>query len=401
MQKQFKNDPESIKVLKQQGRHFLCLNRDNNLSIIAGYPWFGEWGRDTMVSLAGLTISCEKIDKGIEILKSYASYIKEGLLPNTLGGTQGFESYNSIDAGLLYTRAAQQVWQAVEESGNSKYKKEFKEHIFPALEKILKAYLENMVPGLFINNLGFPEAGNSDTQLTWMDATSYGKPVTPRNGSPVEITAMFYNALKFYLQLLSFYGKESSRKAEDATLLIEKNFLNSYLVKEGGYIADVVGISWQDKSVRPNMLFAAALQYPLVDRETGKKIIEITERELLTSCGLRTLSDKDFRFCGVYQGDSNSRDGCYHQGTVWPWLFGIYADAALYSADNKEDEALEIEKMIINFLEKHIDKDGVGFVSEIFDGKEPRKGKGAYAQAWSSAEIIRVWEKLKSVKAAV
>jgi predicted glycogen debranching enzyme len=351
-----------------------------------------------MISLAGLTICCDKIDKGVEILKSYASYIKDGLLPNTIGGTQGYESYNSIDAGLLYIRAAWQVWHAAEESKNSKCKKEFKNEIFPAVEKILTAYLDNKTPGLSINELGFPVAGNENTQLTWMDATSYGKPVTPRNGSPVEITALFYSALKFYLELLSLYNKGVNQKAADTALLIEKNFMDLYLVKEGGYIADVVGISWQDKSVRPNMLFAAAIPYPLVNKETAKRIIEITENELLTPCGLRTLSNKDFRFCQVYQGDGNSRDSCYHQGTVWPWLFGIYADAALYAADDKKGKAFEIEKLIINFLEKHIDNEGAGFVSEIFDGNEPSAGKGAYAQAWSSAEIIRVWERLNSIK---
>ena len=390
--RQFKEDVGAVRILKQEARHFLAKNRDNNLSIIAGYPWFGEWGRDTMISLNGITACCGKPEQGVEILKAYASYIKDGLLPNTLGGSQGFESYNSIDAGLLYVWAAQLLCE------NRKYKKEIKDDIFPAVENIVKAYLDEKVPGLKINSLGFPEAGDENTQLTWMDATAGGKPVTPRNGSPVEITALFYNALKFYLELLPAAKVKANKKALDAAEKIEKNFIASYWIPDSEYLADVVNGSWQDKSLRPNMLFAAALPYPLVDTETAKKIIKVTERELLTARGLRTLAVKDSRFCSFYQGDGTARDSCYHQGTVWPWLFGIYADAALFCADKKEAKAAEIEKILIDFLEKHIDNNGVGFVSEIFDGENPSDGKGAYAQAWSSAEIIRALEKIKKVK---
>ncbi|MCL2793246.1 MAG: amylo-alpha-1,6-glucosidase [Spirochaetaceae bacterium] len=392
LSKCFADDPEVIRVLKQEARHFLARNRDKNLSIIAGYPWFGEWGRDTMISLNGITACCGKPEEGLEILKAYASYIKDGLLPNTLGGSQGFESYNSIDAGLLYVWAAQLLWQSGEN------KKEIATYIFPAIEKIIRAYLDGKVPGLRISNNGFPEAGDGNTQLTWMDATVYEKPVTPRNGSPVEITALFYNALKFYLELLSASNMDFDKKALDTAVIIEKNFMKYYFISEGEYLADVVGDSWQDRSLRPNMLFALALPYPLVDVKTGKKIMKVVERELLTSSGLRTLSPSDSRFCSFYHGDGARRDGSYHQGTVWPWLLGIYVDAALFCADKKKVKAAGIEKILLAFLKKHIDNEGIGFVSEIFDGKDPCGGKGTYAQAWSSAEIIRAWEKIKKIK---
>ena len=390
--KSFAGEPDAVRILKQEARHFLAKNRDNNLSIIAGYPWFGEWGRDTMISLNGITTCCGKPEEGLEILKAYASYIKDGLLPNTLGGSQGFESYNSIDAGLLYVWAAQLLWQTGEK------RKEIKTDIFPAIEKIVKAYLDAKVPGLRINSLGFPEAGDNNTQLTWMDATAYGRPVTPRDGSPVEITALFYNALKFYLELLAVLNMEADKKALEAVQKIEKNFISSYWIPDGKYLADVVKDTWQDKSLRPNMLFAVALPYPLVDAEKGKKIVKVAEKELLTPCGLRTLTVNDSRFCYFYHGDGAGRDSCYHQGTVWPWLFGIYTDAALFCSDKKEEKAVKIEKILIAFLEKHIDNDGIGFVSEIFDGKDPMEGKGTYAQAWSSAEIIRALEKIKKIK---
>ena len=390
--KNFADDPEVIQILKQEARHFLAENRDNNPSIIAGYPWFGEWGRDTMISLNGITTCCGKPDKALAILKAYASYIKDGLLPNTLGGAQGFLSYNSIDAGLLYVWAAQLLWQSGEKQ------KEIKQDILPAIEKIVKAYLDGKVPGLKINSSGFPEAGNDNTQLTWMDATVYERPVTPRGGSPVEITALFYNALKFYLELCAASSLGVDKKVLDAAAVIEKNFMKYYFVPDGGYLADVIRDTWQDKSIRPNMLFAAALPYPLVDKKTGSKMLKVTERELLTPCGLRTLAASDSRFCSYYYGDGPRRDGCYHQGTVWPWLLGIYTDAALFCTDKKETKTAEIEKFLIAFLKKHVNNNGMGFVAEIFDGKDPGEGKGTYAQAWSSAEIIRAWEKIKKIK---
>ena len=392
LSKSFADDPEAIQILKQEARHFLVKNRDNKLSIIAGYPWFGEWGRDTMISLNGITACCGKPEEALEILKAYASYIKDGLLPNTLGGSQGFESYNSIDAGLLYVWAAQLLWQAGEKQ------KEIKRDIFPAIEKIVKAYLDGKVPGLKINSYGFPEAGDDNTQLTWMDATVYEKPVTPRGGSPVEITALFYNALKFYLELCAASNMDVDKKILNAAALIEKNFKKCYYIPHSGFLADVIRGSWQDKSLRPNMLFAVALPYPLVDTKIGKKIVKVVERELLTPCGLRTLAVNDSRFCSFYQGDGPRRDGSYHQGTVWPWLFGIYTDAALFCSDKKEVKAAGLEKILMAFLKKHIANKGMGFVSEIFDGKDPYEGKGTYAQAWSSAEIIRAWEKIKKIK---
>ncbi|MCL2706400.1 MAG: amylo-alpha-1,6-glucosidase [Spirochaetaceae bacterium] len=392
LSKSFANDPEAIQILKQEAKHFLVKNRDNKLSIVAGYPWFGEWGRDTMISLNGITACCGKYEEALEILKAYASYIKDGLLPNTLGGSQGFESYNSIDAGLLYVWAAQLLWQTSEKQ------KEIKKEIFPAIEKIVKAYLDGKVPGLKINKYGFPEAGDDNTQLTWMDATVYEKPVTPRGGSPVEITALFYNALKFYLELRAASNMDVDKKVLDAAALIEKNFKKCYYIQNGGFLADVIKGSWQDKSLRPNMLFAAALPYPLVDTKTGKKMIKVIERELVTPCGLRTLAVDDSRFCSFYQGDGPRRDGSYHQGTVWPWLLGIYIDAALFCSDKKEVKAAGLEKFLLAFLKKHIVNKGMGFVSEIFDGKDPYEGKGTYAQAWSSAEIIRAWEKIKKIK---
>ena len=392
VKRQFKGEYDTVKTLKQGSRHFLVKNR-SGLSIIAGYPWFGEWGRDTMIALPGLTINCGNPHAGLDILQSYSSFIKDGLIPNTLSGTQGFESYNSIDAGLLYILAAQCLYAC------GKLKKEFRKSIFPAVEKIITAYLDGKVPGLVINSRGFPEAGDDSTQLTWMDAKSRGIPVTPRGGSPVEITALFYNALRFYAELCGVFTKKVLSGASEAADKIEQNFTESYWVPEGGYLADVVSRDgFQDKSVRPNMLYALAVPYPLLNREKGKKLVEITEKELLTRCGLRTLSPVDSFFSKVYQGNGDERDGVYHQGTVWPWLFGIYTDAALYAADDKKAKAAEIEKHLLNFLDFHINAEGIGFISEVFDGESPYEGKGAYAQAWSSGEIIRALERIRDIK---
>lgn len=393
-------DPIEIKILKAESINFLVKNREGASSIIAGYPWFGEWGRDTMISLPGITVCCGRVKEAIDILEGYASYIKNGLIPNTLGGSQGFESYNSIDAGLLYIMAAQYLWiNGESKAGNVRDK--MKKWIIPAVAEIVKAYLEERVPDLTIEDRGFPVAGSWSTQLTWMDAIAWGKPVTPRNGSPVEITALFYNGLKFYLELLEqgiikvkTVGEE--KKIAEAAKNIENNFCKSYWIEDGtdGWLADVVRHDGRDEAIRPNMLFAASLPYPLLNKEKALLMVETVEKELLTWAGLRTLSPKDSRFCAKYEGDGNSRDSCYHQGTVWPWLLGIYTSAALYAAGEKGQKAKgeEIKALILAFLQKHLDNYGMGFVSEVFDGLKPEEGKGTYAQAWSSAEIIKAWQ---------
>lgn len=394
-------DPIEVKILKAESINFLVKNREGASSIIAGYPWFGEWGRDTMIALPGITVCCDRVKEAIDILEGYAFYVRNGLIPNTLGGSQGFESYNSIDAGLLYIMAAQYLWINGESKvGNVRDK--MKKRIIPAVAEIIKAYLEQRVPDLIIDERGFPVAGSRNTQLTWMDAIAWGKPVTPRDGSPVEITALFYNALKFYLEILELgivnrKVANEEKKIEQAIKNIENNFLKSYWVEDSdnrGWLADVVRHDGRDEAIRPNMLFAASLPYPLLDKEKALLMVETAERELLTWAGLRTLSPKDSHFCAKYEGDGNNRDGCYHQGTVWPWLFGIYTSAALYAVDDKGQKAKgeEIKALILAFLQKHLGNDGIGFVSEVFDGLNPEEGKGTYAQAWSSSEIIRAWQ---------
>ncbi len=380
----------SLKKLKENARHFFIRNSEGKLSVIAGYPWFGEWGRDTMISLPGLTFYNQDTDKGIEILEAYSSYLKDGLLPNTLSGAQGFESYNSIDAGLLYIWAVQQLWL----SGGKKAASGF----YSFISEIIEAFIDNRVPGASLDSSGFIEAGNEFTQLTWMDAMVDNKPVTPRGGYPVDINALWYNGIKFFIEVSRYRKNKIRAELVGLSEQIEKNFIDRYWIEEGGYLADTVFRGEKDLSVRPNMIWAVSLPYTCLGKKQMQMVMEKCGKELLTGFGIRTLSILDPSYEGDYSGNGAERDRKYHQGTVWPWLFGIYSEGALRASDNPEKKALEIESLLDDFLDKHLYRNGYGFVSEIFNGTEPDEGKGAFAQAWSSGEIIRSYALIEQAK---
>ena len=403
-----------LKILKEKSHHFFIKNNSGGDSIVAGYPWFGEWGRDTMISLPGLTFCCGKSDKGVEILRSYAKLIRNGLLPNTLSGTQGFESYNSVDASLLFIFAVQQLYMNVR--GGKNAASEF----HPAVKEILDAFLNRASELAFADDEGFITAGNEDTQLTWMDAMVDNKPVTPRSGCPVDINALWYNGLMFFIELSNYLNYNISDIYSETAEKVRSGFKNKYWIETDtypsdwcydstlrrendpgmkcAYPADTVNSAGKDYSVRPNMLWAASLPYSPLDIEDQRSIAGICRKKLLTSSGLRTLSPDDPAFQGEYRGNGNERDSKYHQGTVWPWLFGIYTEALLRTAEDKKKASAEAEKILDSFLDRHLMADGYGFVSEVFDGLNPERGKGTYAQAWSCGEIIRAYSIIDRVK---
>lgn len=371
-----------LKNLKEKSNRFFITNSSGFSSIVAGYPWFGEWGRDTMIALPGLAFSNGNLRKGIEVLRGYTSLIKNGLIPNTLSGSQGFESYNSVDASLLYIWAVQQLY-------NTKGGKQAAFEFNNAVGGILEAFLSGRVHEVYVDQEGFISAGNSSTQLTWMDAMVNNVPVTPRGGAPVDINALWYNALRFFIEQSEQMKKDISEDFYITAEKIKGIFKDKYWNYEGGYPADTVNGETKDFSVRPNMLWAASLPHSPLGRGEKKSIIAVCDEKLLTSCGLRTLSPDDPSYEGRYSGSGNERDSKYHQGTVWPWLFGIYTEASLRAADDKKKKGAEIRLILDSFLEIHLEKNGRGFISEIFDGNNPGDGKGTFAQAWSCAEVIR------------
>ena len=416
--RKYSNEKNSLlRVLREKAGCFIIVNSSGLSSIVAGYPWFGEWGRDTMISLPGLTFYNGRTETGIEILRSYSNLIRNGLLPNTLSGTQGFESYNSVDASLLYVYAVQQLYRNVR--GGRKAASEFREYI----KGILDAFFDGSATDVSVSEDGLLTAGSENTQLTWMDAMVNNIPVTPRGGSPVDINALWYNALLFFVELSEFMKADIPAKYKSTADKIRSVFRERYWVESGGsstyisqeasseayssdkkrkisegYLADTVSKSGKDFSVRPNMLWAVSLPFSPIGEAEKSSVVEVCREKLLTSSGLRTLSPDHPEFKGEYSGGGNERDSRYHQGTVWPWLFGIYTEASLRASDDKEKSAEEIKAFIDSFLEQHLFKEGAGFVSEVFDGMNPGRGKGTFAQAWSSAEIIRSYSLIDRIK---
>ncbi|HAK44658.1 MAG TPA: hypothetical protein DCO79_01885 [Spirochaeta sp.] len=385
-----------IELLKQQSHHFILKNPSGKKSINAGYPWFGEWGRDTMLALPGLTFYSGRTELGIAILSDYISMIKDGLLPNTLGDTQGYTSYNSIDAGLLFCWAINKLID-FGYGGRPEEISVLVKTFLPAVEQIVTAMFEGSVPNAGLNNKGLMYSGTVATQLTWMDATAWGKPVTPRQGYAVELNALWYDALYLYNYLSEKAGAELPAKARQLLQDLPSEFQSLFMLDEG-YLSDTVNDYGPDKKLRPNMLFASSARPGLLSLEQRRSVSQAAEKHLLTEFGLRTLSPSDHEFKNVYSGGPDERDSKYHQGTVWPWLLGIMIESSLMTDEDIAKKSIFWSDYIEKLLSSHLTRDGWGSVSEIFDGLIPRGGKGTFAQAWSCGEIIRSAEIINMVK---
>jgi len=385
----FRNESEDIALLKTHSEKFLITNTRNSPGIIAGYHWFGEWGRDTMISLPGLTFHCKKIRTGFDILKSWADEEKQGLLPNVLGHHSSENAYNSIDTSLWFFWAIQEYVRLTKDWAG------VKKHLGPAMGRIIQAWLKEKVAFVKLMKNGLIWAGTPETQLTWMDAKSRGTPVTPRHGMTVEINALWYNALCFHLEFCKAAKLKKPDGVTKCKLLIEKNFAKTFWLSESSCLADVVNESGQDTSVRPNQIIAASLHYSPLSRAQLQGIVNIVKSQLVTPYGLRTLSPKDNTYQPQYHGNQDQRDAAYHQGTVWPWLVGHFAEACLKAAKNKEAEKGYLRNTFEPLWTSHLKESGLYGISEIFNGNPPHKAKGCITQAWSVAEVIRMLEMLR------
>lgn len=403
----FRQDPEPVARLKAKGEDFLIRNREGAPSLIAGYPWFGEWGRDTMIAWQGLTLENDAAEEGIGILETYSRYEKEGLLPNTIGGLQGFESYNSLDASLLFCRCVQTLATALQgkelpAAAAERADRSLREKLIPTMGRIVQAFLNGKVPEARIREDGLLEAGSEETQLTWMDARVYGKAVTPRHGLAVDLNALWYNACGFLKDNRRSGDSELHQGVKRVLESFPAAFRRHFMLPEG-FLSDTAkptdeGKSLADGKLRPNMLWAAALPFSVLTREEKQRLME-RAAVLKTKAGLRTLDPQDPDFIPVYSGTGPERDRAYHQGTVWPWLTGLYTEA-LYRTyrDLPEWGALRdrLRSELLAWITEQIDSGGLGSLSEVYDGGSPSDGKGCFAQAWSVAETIRAWNLLSS-----
>jgi predicted glycogen debranching enzyme len=348
-------------------------------TIIAGYHWFGDWGRDTMISLPGLTISTGRPEIARSILRTFARYVDRGMLPNRFPDAGETPEYNTVDATLWYFEAVRAYYDATGDN-------DLLIELFPVLTDIINWHTRGTRYNIHIDqDDGLLYAGEKGVQLTWMDAKIGDWVVTPRIGKPVEVNALWYNALrtmtKFARQL-----KKPYKDYEIAAKLAFKGF-SRFWNEKAGYCYDVLdGPDGNDSSLRPNQLFAVSLLESPLTPAQQKGVVDVCAQRLLTSHGLRSLTPGDPQYRGHYGGDQRERDSAYHQGTVWGWLLGPFALAHLrvYNDPVKAREFLEP-------MSRHLLSHGVGSLSEIFDGDAPMRPRGCIAQAWTVAEVLRAW----------
>ena len=368
-------------------------------SLIAGYPWFLDWGRDSLISLEGLCLIPKRYDIARDVLLTCTRDIKYGLIPNGYSEVDNSPLYNSADASLLLF---EQVQKYLEYTDDHKF---IKENIYPKLKMIIEHYstgIDVHDNNIYLEDDGLISSGTENTQNTWMDAKYGDFAFTPRCGKAVEINALWYNALKIMEKLTKKYEKIGkviqSRKYAEMAEKCKESFNKEFYNKKKKCLYDVIG----DGKVRPNQLFALSLTYPVVEpnSEISENIITIVEKKLLNNYGLKTLAKGEKNYIDVYEGDNFKRDASYHQGITWPWLLGLYYNALknMKNSEKNKEKKKELETKISDFkkkvekvFSKEIAERGcIGSIAEIYDSRTPYLPKGAFAQGWSVAEIFRI-----------
>lgn len=374
------------------------VNRPNfNLhTMIAGYPWFLDWGRDSMIAFEGIFLIPKRYDLAREILLTFIRDIKFGLVPNGYSGFDNRPLYNSVDASLLLF---EQVEKYIRYTGDYKF---IRDNIYSKLKDIIEAYTKGIDiddNNIYLDTDNLISSGTEKTQNTWMDAKYLDMPATPRNGKVVEVNALWYNALKILESLaIRFENKNIASTYKNMADKTQKAFKEKFYNKKRKCLYDVLG----DGKIRPNQLFAISLTYPVIDcnSEEAINIINVIANKLLNPYGLKTLAKGEPNYIEVYEGDGFKRDMSYHQGITWPWLLGLYYDALkniIKTSKNKEVRK-EYQTKLNEFIQTTketftiaLDNDGIiGNIAELYDSKKPQLPKGALAQAWSVAEVFRI-----------
>ena len=360
------------------------VDRGAGKTIIAGYHWFSAWGRDTMIALPGLTLSTNRPEIAKSILTEFSKHISQGMLPNRFPDEGETPDYNTVDATLWFFEA---IRAYLAETDDIAF---IRESIYEKLLGIIDWHIRGTRFNIHVDTDGVLFAGGDGLQLTWMDA-KYGNTVyTPRTGKPVEIQALWYNALMITSDLATRLSDvkragQFSKMAEIA----KDSFNGQFWHEDGEYLFDVINGEDRDASVRPNQIFAVSLHHSMLDPARARCVVEKVATELLTPFGLRSLARSDPQYSGVYRGSPEQRDSTYHQGTVWAWLIGPFVDAfrKVHSKDAKAEARID---EIVSCLVDHLNRAMVGQISEIFDADSPHYPRGCAAQAWSVAELARI-----------
>ncbi len=378
-------EDDIMKQLTLSADKFIVKRKAMNKTIIAGYHWFSDWGRDTMISLPGLTLAIDRYNDATDILETFANSLDRGMIPNRFPDRGEPPEYNTVDATLWFFIAVKEYLDAT----NDFYF--VRESIYPRLKKIIEWHEKGTRHNIHEDYDGLLYAGEPGVQLTWMDAKVGDWVITPRQGKPVEINALWYNSLMIAAYLADIFNDaECITLYKQKAIKISKKFNDTFWNEEGGYLYDYVDGDHKDLSFRPNQLYAISLPYKLIDRERAKIIVDKIYAKLYTPFGLRSLSPDDKNYKSIYSGDQYFRDSAYHQGTVWAFLLGAFADAIEYAYPEVKEE--RVKKIIEDFI-PHLSTAGLGTISEIFDGDYPHESKGCISQAWSVAEFLRIYKK--------
>lgn len=372
---------ELTKFLAIASDQFIVKRKSTDTAtVIAGYPWFTDWGRDTMIALPGLTLCTGRYEEAREMLITFAKYEKKGLIPNMFPDTGVDPIYNTIDATLWYFNAVYKYLQYT-----SDYDFVLK-NIFPSLTSMIKNHIHGTEYHIGMDNKDFLlKGGNKDLQLTWMDVKIEDWTVTPRQGKAVEINALWYNAVRIYAELCKRFNVDYTYY-ESLAENIKKSFLEKFWNEKISYFYDFIDGEEYNEQIRPNGIIALSLPYTMVDKAIAKKAIETALEKLYTPYGLRSLSYDDEEYKEIFIGGIVERDSAYHQGTVWSWLIGPFITAVSKWYDDKE-----LCKQIVYPFYDHLMDKCVGNISEVFDGNSPHTARACFAQAWGVAELLRAY----------
>ena len=374
-------DPPATLVaeLTRAANQFI-VRRGNGKTVIAGYHWFSDWGRDTMIALPGLTLVTGRHDVARQILSEFAQAMNRGMLPNRFPDAGETPEYNTVDATLWFFEAVRAYARYTRDLA-------FVRELYPKLKESVDWHLRGTRYAIRVDADGLLSAGESGVQLTWMDAKVGDWVVTPRHGKPVEIQALWYNALRIMEDLAQRFGDATfAGFVRELAGQARESFRRQFWNDADGCLYDVVHGDDRDASIRPNQIFAVSLLHSMLDAAQSRQVLEVVERDLFTPLGLRSLSPRDPRYRGRYEGDVTARDSAYHQGTVWPWLMGTFVTATVRV--HGEAGRVRAAAWLEHFREV-MRTAGLGQVPEIADGDAPHTARGCIAQAWSVGELLR------------
>lgn len=382
-------DPAARELARSADAFIANRPSSGGKTILAGYPFFGDWGRDTMIALPGCVLATKQYETAKSILRTFLAYEQDGLVPNLFPEGQEEPRYNTVDAALLLINC---VWLYYQKTDD----RDFVREAWPVMVRIVHAYRTGTHHAIGMDTDGLIFAGKGMDQVTWMDVCVDGILPTPRHGKPVEINAYWYNALRILQELALTLGEDGTaygRLAEQ----VKTSFTDLFWMEEKGYLKDVVSGTGADEQLRCNQIWAVTMPFTMLPPAQEQRVVESVRRHLYTPFGLRTLSPEDPEFHPFYGGSQRERDMAYHQGTVWPYPLGAYYLAWLKTHGSTAEAAAQVREQLGN-MEAMLREGCVGQLPEIYDGGNPGPSKGCFAQAWSVGELLRVYEALEQIE---